>query len=336
MTRLFRAAAALFLLVQAPPTAAQQTGRVLLAEGFAAYRDLEFAAAGRLIRRALEAQDRPPIAGAERASALMYLGASELLLGNRDRAVEVFRDLVLDNPTFRPDSLVFPPRIAVVFEETAHSTKGVAVTLPPEHRFAPGDSGFPITITVTSPHLVIATIVSPRGAPVRRLHDGTVADSIRLWWSGAGPTGTMAPAGHYRLEVVSLVTAESALRMVRVPIELSISPADTIPWPERPVPTVRQPDLRFLLPGLAAGLVLALPPLLGTVDGEGTRITLGAAVAAIGLAASLRTSRIPSAADQRAWAGTLASVREENTRRRVRAPVLVRVGTPQRIERGGG
>ena len=335
MTDLARVVAAALAFAFAVPLAAQQSARLLLAEGIAAYRDLEFAAAARLIRRALEARDRPPIVGAERADALMYLGAAELLLGERDRAVTVFRDLVLDNPAFRPDSLVFPPRIARVFDETVQTTKGVAVRLPSEHSFIAGDSGLLITIAATSPHQVIATIVTSRGAVVQRLYDGPVADSTRLRWNGYGGAGTIAPAGRYRIDVASVITPGSVLRVVRVPFELSISPADTIPWPARPVPTVRRPDPRFLLPGLAGGLLLALPPLLGTVSAESTRLTFGAAVAAIGVVASLRTSRIPSADHQRAWAGTVASVREENARRRLRPLMLVRPGAPQRIEGPG-
>jgi hypothetical protein len=122
--------------------------------------------------------------------------------------------------------------------------------------------------------------------------------------------------------------------MVRVPLEITVTRPDTIPWPPRPVPTVHRPDLRFLLPGVAGALVLVLPPVLGTTSVEGPRIALGVAVAAIGTVASLRTSSVPSAEDQRDWRGTVASVREENAGRRARAPMIVRAGRPQRIEAG--
>jgi len=107
VTRLGRLLRTALLLSLTPVAAAVQTANVLLTEGIRAYRDLEFAAAAQLLRRALEPTDSRGLPPADRLRALMYLGAAGIFREERDQAAATFRTLVLADPRFRPDSLVW-------------------------------------------------------------------------------------------------------------------------------------------------------------------------------------------------------------------------------------
>lgn len=303
----------------------------MLSEGLAAYRDLEYAAAAQLLRRALAPEARPPLATAERYRALMYLGASELLGGDRIRAVDTFRALLLDHPRFRPDSLVFPPRVTQVVSEVAQTTKAVAVETPHEHGFIAGERTFTIRVHATSPHLVRAGVWR-EGAMRRSIYEGPIIDSLVLVWDGLGGDGAAVGSGDYVLEVASMVTSGSVLRAVRVPLAIRAQPRDTLPWPQA-LPQPGKPiDIRFLVPGVALGAALALPALLGDVSGEGTRITLGVALFGVGVAGAFLASRPPQpGVDQQ----RLNEVRRENARRRTHPRLVVRTGPPRRVEGGG-
>lgn len=328
------AVAALALTAAGPAPAQQDLTTVLVTEGIAAYNDLEFAAAARLLRRAIDGSVRP-LPGAERKRALMYLGAAEHFLEQRERAVDVFRELALDDPTFRPDSLVFPPRVTRLFDEARQTTKGVAIALPAEQRLMPGQPGLAITINATSPHLITATLRTARGDVVRHLYDGRIEERIVLRWNGLDESGDVLSTGLYHVEVTSMVTPGAVLRLVRIPLDVRTTHADTLPWPPQGPKAAGAPDLRVLVPGLAAGLVLALPPLFGDVGAEGARVGLGAAVAGLGLALSLRPRREAGAPVAEEWQRSVARVREENARRRRTASILVSPGVPQRMEGTG-
>lgn len=317
--------------VLVPTPGAAQVAGVLLSEGITAYNDLEFAAAAQLFRRALAPEARPPLADTDRRRALMYLGAAELLGGDRSRAVEAFRSLLLENPRFRPDSLLFPPRVTQVVEEVAQTTKAVAVEAPREHGFIAGERTFTIRVHATSPHLVRAGVWR-EGAMRRSIYEGPIIDSLVLVWDGLGGDGAAVGSGDYVLEVASMVTSGSVLRAVRVPLAIRAQPRDTLPWPQA-LPQPGKPiDIRFLVPGVALGAALALPALLGDVSGEGTRITLGVALFGVGVAGAFLASRPPQpGVDQQ----RLSEVHRENARRRTHPRLVVRAGPPRRVEGGG-
>ena len=134
---------ALLLSLTSVPVGAQ-TENVLLTEGIRAYRDLEFAAAAQLLRRALEPTDAAGLSPADRLRALMYLGAAGIFREERDHAAATFRTLVLADPRFRPDSLVFPPRVTQVFDEVLQTTKAVALEAPQEARLPARAPGVPL------------------------------------------------------------------------------------------------------------------------------------------------------------------------------------------------
>lgn len=268
----------------------------------------------------------------------MYLGASALFRGERTEAVTSFRTLVLENPRLRPDSLVFPPRVTQVFSEVLQTTKAVAVTAEPSRQsFTAGAGAFVARVYASSSHRIVASLLSPSGREMRPLYDGRIADSLTITWSGLDDTGAAAP-GRYHLQVASLVTEDTVLRRVRLPLEVAVEPADTLPWPEAPSPGRRGgPDLRYLIPGVVVGGALALPALFGSVSAEGIRITLGVAVGALGVAGALQ-SRGPSDAAQAAteaeWNRQVQEVTQENRRRRARPRIVVQAGAVERLEGG--
>src|SRR2546422_11115323 len=86
-----------------------QSARELLGQGVKAYQALEYDAAAALLEESLGRDSAAGLADSLRARALTYLGATELFRGQRDSAAATFRHLVLLNPRYRPDALIFPP-----------------------------------------------------------------------------------------------------------------------------------------------------------------------------------------------------------------------------------
>jgi len=115
---------ALALLLATPLRAQNDSASQVINGAVRAYRDLEFDAAARLLRRVLT----PPLAigldDAERARALTYLGAAEHYRGRQDSAIAVFRRLIALAPRHRPDTLIFPPEITRLYD-AVRSSAGV-------------------------------------------------------------------------------------------------------------------------------------------------------------------------------------------------------------------
>src|SRR6266705_307628 len=112
---------ALLLLLATPLRAQNGSASEVMTEAVRAYRDLDFDAAARLLRRVLT----PPLANAldstGRARALTYLGAAEHYRGRQDAAIAVFQRLVRLAPSQRPDTLIFPPEITQLSDEARSS-----------------------------------------------------------------------------------------------------------------------------------------------------------------------------------------------------------------------
>ena len=122
---------ALVLLLAAPLRAQNSGAREVLSGAVRAYRDLEFDAAARMLRRVLT----PPLASAlditERARALTYLAAAEHYRGRQDAAIAVFQQLVVLAPSQRPDTLIFPPEVTRLYDEVRSSVPlPIAVKAP--------------------------------------------------------------------------------------------------------------------------------------------------------------------------------------------------------------
>ena len=107
-----------------------QSARELLGQGVQKYQALEYDAAAALLEESL-GRDSSGLADSLRARALTYLGATELFRGQRDSAVATFRHLVLLNPRYRPDELIFPPQVTNLFQEVRRATRAIAVAVPP-------------------------------------------------------------------------------------------------------------------------------------------------------------------------------------------------------------
>ena len=310
-----------------PVAASAQAFEGLLTEGTRAYRDLEFAAAAQLLRRALE----PPggLSPADRARALMYLGAAEVFGEERDQAVAAFRTLVLADPRYRPDSLVFPPRVTGIFYEVLQTTKAIAVAAPRETRLQVGEGQFTVRAYATSRHRMEARITSAQGDPVAILHRGQVTDSVVMAWNGLDSAGAVVPAGQYTLVVTSSLAPDQVLRSVHLPIQITQPAVDTIAWPAPPPSTGGGWDLRVLVPGAVVGAGLMVPAALGAGGARGFRITLGLAVGTAGIIAGRRPTSGPSAGSEADWRARVASVREENRRRRNAPALVIRTGAPE-------
>ena len=115
---------ALALLLATPLRAQNDSASQVMNGAVRAYRDLEFDAAARMLRRVLT----PPLAigldDAERARALTYLGAAEHYRGRQDSAIAVFRRLIALAPRHRPDTLIFPPEVTRLYD-AVRSSAGV-------------------------------------------------------------------------------------------------------------------------------------------------------------------------------------------------------------------
>ncbi|OLD20753.1 MAG: hypothetical protein AUJ01_03660 [Acidobacteria bacterium 13_1_40CM_3_65_5] len=113
-----------------PGRAAGQAASAALTQGVRAYDDLEFENAAGLLRRALAVQGTNALSAADVSRALIYLAATELLRDRRDSARAIARRLVLSNPRFRPDELVFPPQLLLLYEVVRRATPAVIAEAP--------------------------------------------------------------------------------------------------------------------------------------------------------------------------------------------------------------
>ncbi len=314
-----------------PIAASAQGTNVLLSEGIKAYRDLQFAAAAELLQRALDGTGRRALLPAERLRALMFLGATQEFRDDRNGALATFRTLVLTDPRFRPDSLVFPPRVTRIYADVLGTTKAVALLAPPEARIAAGTESFTVGAYATSRQDIDARVTLSDGVPVATLYHGTITDSLTLSWNGLDSAGTIVPAGRYQLVVVSLLGPDQILRSVRLPLEVSVPSLDTIPWPRAPARSPSRWDLRFLVPGAVLGAGFAVPALLGG-GARGARFTLGLAFGTIGVVGGHAGNKASSGMTRAEWRRRAAAVQQANARRRGKIEMVIRTGVPQRSE----
>jgi hypothetical protein len=273
-----------------PAAAPGQTPSALLEQGVEAYNDLQFGLASRILQRALDEAGSPPLAAAQREQALMYLGATEVLSERRSEAVETFRILVLANARYRPDELVFPPRVTRAFSEAQRTTKVTALDAPRRQTLVVGSERFPIRLWVSSSHLVSLTIRDRTGTVVRTLHEGTVDDSLVVSWNGLGDSRRALSPGNYTIAAASQVTAGTTIRSVQMPLTLRSEEVGELTAPQPPDESDFLPEkrsaasgLRFLIPAAVIGAVLIIPALSSDAESREVRIAVGGAVTIAGL-----------------------------------------------------
>ena len=322
-----------------------QSARELLGQGVRAYQALEYDAAAALLEESL-GRDSSGLADSLRARALTYLGATELFRGQRDSAVATFRHLVLLNPRYRPDELIFPPQVTNLFQEVRRATRAIAVAVPPVTELRTRLERFTARVLTSSLADVTVMLAREDGTPVRQLYSGPVADSLLVSWDGLTAAGTAATDGRYLLQVTPRTPTADGPRARQVLLEVKQEPPDTLAWPPEPpfLPerTSSGPAFRSLAAGLVTGAAaVALPSIMAQgKDATGARFAVGAAVGIAGFVGFFAHKPRPLEANVRknasqrdAWMKKLDGVKTENATRLRTMRLVVRAGPETFAER---
>jgi hypothetical protein len=352
MTRWRAVAATLAALAAGAGTARAQASR-LLTEGIKAYGDLDLDLAVRLLRAEAARLGVKRTASDERSTALVYLGATELLRGKRDSATAAFRELVSVDPRFRPDRLIFPPQVTTLFEQVRQATKTVVVVAPGDTEIALGGGGgsFAAWVIPTSPQRVDVTLRHADGAPFRGLYTGAVNDSILVRWNGLDAAGKPPPptADRLLLRIASFASSGEVAGVVQLPLGLKLTEGDTLSWSNEPPDSLLLPERagkgpagRALLGGaVVSAAVVVLPSIVGGTDASsGPRVVVAGTVGIASLVGYFvhRAGRpVPGniLANQRtraAWQQRMAAAQAENERRHRAARLAIHVGEPIVVE----
>lgn len=337
---------ALWLLGLAAPHATQaQSAAAVLAQGARAYEDLELDNAAGLLRRALAVQGADALAPRDASRALMYLAATELLREHTDSARAVARRLVLGDPRFRPDELVFPPQVLTFYEGVRRATPAVLARTPADTAIRPGAEALTVRLYASTFHDVTATLATEAGRAVRTLYAGPIDDSLDLHWNGLDSSGTAAPPnGRYSITVTSLDRQRRVVRILRLPLEVTQGRVDTLPHPPPPADSLLLPErqpmgpgLRVLARGALAGVaIVVLPSVVANgEDASAARFVVGGSVTIAGIAAFLSHhpgKGIPAnvaknRAVRDAWRREDALVASRNAER-ARGMIGIRAGAP--------
>jgi len=322
-----------------------QSARELLGQGVRAYQALEYDAAAALLEESL-GRDSSGLADSLRARALTYLGATELFRGQRDSAVATFRHLVLLNPRYRPDELIFPPQVTNLFQEVRRATRAIAVAVPPVTELRTRIERFTARVLTSSLADVTVTLAREDGTLMRQLYSGPVADSLLVSWDGLTAAGTAATDGRYLLQVTPRTPTADGPRARQVLLEVKQELPDTLAWPPEPpfLPerTSSGPAFRSLAAGLVTGAAaVALPSIMAQgKDATGARFAVGAAVGIAGFVGFFAHKPRPLEANVRknasqrdAWMKKLDGVKTENATRLRTMRLVVRAGPETFAER---
>lgn len=320
-----------------------------LERAFTSYRNLEYDDAATRLRAALAATGAARLSDADRTRALMYLAASELFRGRRDVATESIRTLLLADPRYRPDDLIFPPEVTALFQEARLGVRAVSVVVPPVSEIQSTAERFPVRVYASSLHDIRAQITDAFGSPERTLHEGAVGDSLQLLWNGRDGIGRLREPGRYLLRVTSRSPAGRDEREVEIPLDIERIVLDTLPTPApldpaifRPESEVRSRGVRPLLAGLfTAAAVVALPSIAGSGEG-GMPLRFGVAgalgvSAVIGMTTAsrprvLRDNVAWNRRQREEWDREFERVRAENDARRAATRIRIRAGRATTVE----
>src|SRR2546427_7142037 len=221
---------AVSLLVCGARVSRAQSASDLLGKGVRAYQALDYDAAAALLKRSLGRDLAAGLADSLRARALTYLAATELFGGQRDSAVAAFRQLVLLNPRYRPDELIFPPQVTNLFQEVRRATRAIAVAVPPVTELRTRLEQFTARVLASSLADVTVTLAQEDGTPVRQLYSGPVADSQVVAWDGLTGAGAPADNGRYVLRVTPQTPTANGPRARQGVLEVKRELPDTLPW----------------------------------------------------------------------------------------------------------
>ena len=341
---------ALVALAGAPPRAARaQAPAELLGRGLRAYQDVDYDSAAAVLRAALAQPGPPALSAADRVRALAYLGATELFRERRDSAAAAFGRLLLVDPRYRPDELVFPPEVSNLFQEVRLTTRAVAVTAPPLSEIRAAGDRLIVWLYATSNHRIEVAVLRANGVLLRNLYSGATGDSLQVLWDGRTATGMPAESGLYVLRVDSRGSGGRVVRSVGLPLDLAQSRGDTVPLPPPPAEALMRPEhapggsgVRALATGLAAAAVVVVLPSLvsGGSGGMGERFAVAGALdvaGVVGFQVRRRPQQIPAniAANQAlrlSWQRQADAIRAENAARRQEVRLVVRAGAPRAVD----
>ena len=167
----------------AAPSARAQTATEQLQYGIEAYRNLELDAALGFLRRALAVPPDTGLSGAERATALSYLGAAELFGGRRRSAIAAFRRLVLLDPRHHLDAVVFPPQVLQLYDDVRRTTRVVMAVAPADTAIVLARDTFTVRLYAAAYH----------GNRARLIRDDGVSVGLGMGRSGRpGLNGTLS------------------------------------------------------------------------------------------------------------------------------------------------
>jgi hypothetical protein len=331
------------LLLPVPVVLAAQSAAGVLAQGIRAYDDLEFEQAAGLLRRALARPGQDALSRDDVSRALIYLTATELLRDRRDSARAIARRLVVTNPRYRPDELVFPPQLLLLYEVVRRATPAVIGAAPADTTIRPGSEALTLRLYASAVHNVEAALVALDGRVLRTLFRGPIGDSLALPWNGLDSSAAPLASGSYVIAVSSFDRGGTVVRMLRMPLAVLPAPADTLAHPAAPADTVLRPEkrplgpaLRVLAPGVLAGLGAAvLPGVIARGERPSAgRLAIGGTLTLAGVAAFVARKpgrAIPENAAHnavvRAWRRDDDAVARRNAER-AKGVIGVRVGEP--------
>jgi len=344
--------AALAVTVATPRPAAAQDATHAVASAVEAYQNLDYETAAALLRRvlAVEAPSPDTIPDALRPKALTYLAASDFYRGRRDSADAVFRRLIREDPRFRPDPLIFPPEVTAVFESQRRAIKVVAVEPPADTTLRVGRDQYPIRMYASSFHEVVVALEHTDGRFLRGIYAGPIGDSLTVNWDGLDSAGAPPGDGPLVLTVTSRPTpGGEVVRVVRVPLDIRATHADTLPWPGLPDTALLPeratsgPAMRALGGGLlGAAAVLVLPSVMasGAHASDGRFVVVGALTVS-GIAGFLGhrpgtplPDNVVRNTERRAlWQRQIETTKQENARRRTAVLERIRASAPLVISR---
>ena len=333
----------------APSTLHAQAADELLAQGVRAYQGLEYDAAAGLLRRSLNLSGERPLADSGRVRAYMYLGATEIFRGRRDSALVAFRRLVLLDPRYRTDQLVFPPEVTNTFDAVRRAVPAVTAAAT-ETEIALGESLYPVRLYASSFHEIQAVVTTEEGRLVRQLYIGPIADSLIVRWDGLDSTGTRPQRGRVQVVVVSRNSQGQPMRRVQLALETSARVPDSLPHPKPLSPAQLLPEhqpggaaWRALIGGLVVGGAAAALPALVTGESEGSdaRFVVAGTLTFTGLMGfftqrpgkPLPKNIAANRATRDAWQKQANAVIEENSRRASDVHLKVTPGRLTRVER---
>ena len=342
IARLIAFAASLVLVSALGVSAVHAQRTDPLSRAMTAYRGLEYDDAAARFREVLNSTTIT-LTPAERSRARMFLGATEFFRGARDSSIAAFRDLLIADPRYRPDELVFPPEVSALFQETRLGVRAVAVAVPAATEVRGAADRLPIRLYAAALHEIRAQIVGPTGGVESILHVGSVGDSLEVLWNPRDALGRLRDPGRYLLRVASRGPDGRTEREVEVPLDIERIQQDSLAHPEplapsalRPETVVRASGVRPLLTGLVTAAVIAvLPSIVGSEEpGMGVRVGVAGAVGVAGVVGLTRATTprpLPENIDynrrqREQWQREVDRVTAENASRRAAARLQIRAG----------